>query len=168
MAEWVIERFGSTHERAAFTSGKPLLDTFLRALVSQYEKRRLGRTFVATEPNSTRVAGYYTLAAGAFDVSCLPAALRKKLPKHALPTILLGRLTVDVAFRGRRLGETLLFHALHTDLELSETLGAFAIDIWAIDDEARTFYRKYGFLALEDDPLHLYLPMQTVAAMFDL
>ena len=79
MAEWVIERLGAAHERAEFCCGKPPLDTFLRTLAGQYEKRRLGRTFVATEPGSTRVAGYYTLAAGSFDVSCLPAAVRKKL-----------------------------------------------------------------------------------------
>src|SRR5262249_45560900 len=113
MAEWVIERLRPEHERTAFACGQPLLDTFLRTLASQYEKRRLGRTFVATEPEAKQVAGYYTLAAGAFDVGCLPEAVRKKLPKHPVPTVHLGRLAVDQAFRGRRLGETLLFHALH-------------------------------------------------------
>jgi ribosomal protein S18 acetylase RimI-like enzyme len=166
MAEWSIGPLRAAHERADFSCGKPALDTFLTTLVSQYEKRRLGRTFVATEPEQPRVAGYYTLAAGAFDVSCLPEAARKKLPKHPLPTVHLGRLAVDEAFRGRRLGETLLFHALRAALELSERLGAFAADVRAIDGEAAAFYRKYGFLALEDDPLHLYLPMQTAAAMF--
>jgi GNAT superfamily N-acetyltransferase len=166
MADWVIDRLRMTHARADFCCGRPALDTFLRTLVSQYEKRRLGRTYVATEPDSTRVAGFYTIAAGAFDVSCLPATLRKKFPKHPLPTIHLGRLAVDRAFRGRRLGETLLFHALRTALKLSERLGAFAVDVWAIDDEARAFYQKFGFLPLEDAPLHLYLPMKTVEALF--
>ena len=67
-----------------------------------------------------RVAGYYTLAAGSFDVSCLPAAEHKKWPRHPLPTVHLGRLAVDRACRGKRLGETLLFHALHAALGLSE------------------------------------------------
>jgi hypothetical protein len=70
VAEWVIQRLTSAHDRTAFSCGKAPLDTFLVTLVSQYEKRRLGRTFVATEPGQTRVAGYYTLAAGAFDLSC--------------------------------------------------------------------------------------------------
>jgi GNAT superfamily N-acetyltransferase len=166
MAEWVIERLTSAHDRAAFSCGKAPLDTFLTALVSQYEKRRLGRTFVATEPGQARVAGYYTLAAGAFDLSCLPQKDRKKLPKHPVPTVHLGRLAVDRAFRGQRLGETLLFHALRKALTVSETLGAFAVDVWAMDDEARAFYEKYGFVPLEDNPFHLYLPMKTVEAMF--
>ena len=28
------------------------------------------------------------------------------------------------------------------------------------------FYQKYGFIPLQDDPFHLYLPMATVRAMF--
>src|SRR5213080_2774974 len=55
-----------------------------------------------------------------------------------------------------------LLHALLTALEVADKLGAFAIDVRAIDDEARAFCGKYGFLRLEDDPLHLYLPMKTV------
>jgi GNAT superfamily N-acetyltransferase len=165
MAEWVIQRLRPIHERADFSCGQPLLDAFLHTLVTQYEKRRLGRTFVATRPDETRVAGYYTLAAGTFNVSFLPPAIRKRLPRHPLPTVHLGRLAVDQAHRGQRLGETLLFHALRAALEVSEKLGAFAVDVWAIDDAARAFYRKYGFLPLEDDPLHLYLPMKTVEAM---
>jgi hypothetical protein len=40
MAEWVIQRLTSVHDRAAFSCGKAPLDTFLVALVSQCEKRR--------------------------------------------------------------------------------------------------------------------------------
>jgi GNAT superfamily N-acetyltransferase len=166
MAEWLIEPLGAEHDRSAFACGKAQLDTFLAVLVSQYEKRRLGRTFVATEPGQARVAGYYTLAAGSLDASCLPADLRKHLPRHPIPTIHLGRLAVDRAFHGKRLGETLLFHALQKALELSEELGAFGVDLWAIDDEAKAFYEKYGFLALADS-LHLFLPMKTVAKMLE-
>jgi hypothetical protein len=126
MDDWVIEGLKPSHQRAEFACGKASLDVFLRKLVSQYEKRRLGRTFVATEPGQARVAGYYTLAAGSFAESRLPAEQRKHLPKHPVPTIHLGRLAVDTAYRGRRLGETLLIHALRAALALSEKLGAFA------------------------------------------
>jgi GNAT superfamily N-acetyltransferase len=166
MDDWLIERLGSDHERADFLCGKPPLDTFLKNLVTQYEKRRLGRTFVACAAGQRRVAGYYTLATGSFDLSCLPESVQKKLPRHPLPTLHLGRLAVDQSFRGRRLGETLLFHALRACLELSEKVGAYAVDVWAIDEDAAAFYRKYGFLPLLDDPLHLYLLMQTIQAMF--
>src|SRR5438105_5045803 len=161
MAEWVIEALQAAHDRKDFSCGKPPLDQFLRTLVTQYEKRRLGRTTVATEAGQARVAGYYTLAAGSIALDCLPIAERKKLPKHPVPTIHLGRLAVDVAFRGRGLGVTLLLHALRAALQLSEKLGAFAVEVWAIDDAARAFYAKYGFIALQDEAFHLYLPLKT-------
>jgi len=166
MAEWVIEPLRGAHDRAAFSCGKPPLDNFLRALASQYQKRRLGRTFVATEQGETRVAGFYTLAASSIDVGCLPQAERKKLPNHPVPTIHLGRLAVDQSYRGQRLGETLLFHALRQSLEISEKLGAYAVDVWAIDDDACAFYVHYGFLPLEDAPFHLRMSLRTIEAMF--
>lgn len=166
MAEWTIERLQRSHERAEFSCGHESLDEFIRRLAGQYEKRRLGRTFVATAAGQRRVTGYYTLAAGSFDVSCLPAAERKKLPQHPIPTVHLGRLAVDRAFQGRGLGETLLFHALHTALAVSEELAVFAVDVRAIDEQARVFYQTYGFISLADDALHLYLPMKTVVAIF--
>jgi GNAT superfamily N-acetyltransferase len=166
MADWVIERLSGSHERGTFCCGKDPLDSFLKNLVGQYEKRRLGHTFVATAPGDRKVLGYYTSATGSFDLSCLPEASRKRLPKHPLPTIHLGRLAVDRSCQGKGLGEVLLFHFLRKALEVSKDLGVFAVDVWAMDDQARPFYLKYGFLPLEDAALHLYLPLGTVEQMF--
>jgi hypothetical protein len=46
-------------------------------------------------------------------------------------------------------------------------VGVFAADVWAMDEQACPFYLKYGFIPLEDAPLHLYLPIETVEQMFD-
>jgi GNAT superfamily N-acetyltransferase len=166
MAEWVIEPLDRSHERADFCCGKEPLDRFLKTLVGQYQRKRLGRTFVATAVGAKKVLGYYTAATGSFALDALPAAARKGLPRHPLPTAHLGRLAVDLSCRGQRLGETLLFHFLRTALQVSEQLGVFAVDLWALDDEAAAFYLKYGFLPLQDAPHHLFLPMKTVEAMF--
>src|SRR6266852_8931686 len=150
MAEWVIERLNASHDRSTFGCGDESLDMFLKSLVSQYEKRRLGRTFVATALGEKKVLGYYTSAAGSFAFDVLPESARKKLPKHPMPTVHLGRLAVELSCQGKRLGETLLFHFLYQALEVSHNLGVFAVDVWAMHEEARPFYLKYGFIALED------------------
>jgi hypothetical protein len=36
----------------------------------------------------------------------------------------------------------------------------------AIDDEAAPFYKKYGFIELPEDKLKLFLPMKTIAKVF--
>jgi GNAT superfamily N-acetyltransferase len=164
MDDWRIEPFDSTHGRGGFCCGKAPLDDFLRSRVSQYERRRLGRTFVAVRPDQKKVLGYYTLAAGSVSFEHLPPAAARKLPKHPAPVALLGRLAVDRAAQGRGLGVFLLMNALKRCLELSARLGIHAVEVLAIDDEAKRFYLKYGFIPLLDNDRHLYFPVKTIEA----
>ena len=138
------------------------MDDFIRSRVSQYEKRRLGKTFVAVPRGEKRVIGYYTLAAGAVAFEQLPPDASRKLPKHPVPVVLLARLAVDRSAQGKGVGEGLLLDALRRTLDLSSELGVHAVEVDAQDDAAAAFYRKYGFTPLLDDPLHLYLPVSTV------
>ncbi len=162
MADWIIEPFGQAHDRSAFACGKPSLDDFIHTRVSQYEKRRLGKTFVAVPEGEKQVIGYYTLAAGAVTFKHLPTEVSRKLPKHPIPGILLARLAVDQSAQGKRLGEGLLLDALQRLLGLSENLGTHALEVDTLDDSAVAFYVKYGFAPLLDNPKHLYLPLATI------
>jgi GNAT superfamily N-acetyltransferase len=162
MDDWRIEPLDRKHDRAAFSCGKPPLDDFIRRLVSQYEKRNLGRTYVAVRPGESRVRGYYTLASGAVAFEHLPKASAKRLPRHPVPVILLARLAVDQTEQGRGLGERLLIDALRRCLELADRLGIHAVEVDAIDRPARAFYEKYGFVPLLDRELHLFLPIATI------
>ncbi len=167
MTDWTIERLSSRHDREAFFCGIASLDHFLKHLAGQYEKRRLGKTFVAVRAQEDAVGGYYTSSAGSLDLSVLPDKERKKLPKHPLPTVHLGRLAVDRRHQRQKVGEMLLFHFLHSALDAANAIGVHAVDVRATDEKARDFYLKYGFLPLRDIGLHLYLPMRTVEQMFD-
>ena len=51
------ERLGQGHLREAFNCGKPSLNDFLHSLVSQYEKRNLGRTYVTLQEGDQARAG---------------------------------------------------------------------------------------------------------------
>ena len=162
MPEWRIEPLRASHDRGEFSCGKVPLDEFLRLRASQYEKRSLGRNYVALFPGATTVAGYYTLAAGAIAVANLPPQAAKRLPKHPVPVILLGRLAVDQRARGQGLGKALLRDALRRSLDLSKRLGLFAVEVLAIDADAREFYTRYGFVPLADNDLHMFLPIRTI------
>lgn len=162
MAEWQIERLGRGHDRGAFACGKPPLDDFLRRLVTQYEKRNLGRTYVAVRAGEKKVCGYFTLASGAISFQNLPEPSARKLPKHPVPVILLARLAVDQDVQGQGLGESLLLDALQRCLELADKLGIHAVEVDAIDQQAKAFYQKYGFVPLLDHELHLFLPVSTI------
>ena len=159
-----IERLERFHLRDSFESGVPSLDNFLRSLVSQYEKRNLGRTYVAFRDEDPRVLGYYTIASGAVAFEDLPAEGTKKLPRHPVPVVLIARLAVDLSVQGQRLGEKLLIDSLARSVDLSTKLGIHAVVVDAVDQKAKAFYEKYLFKALLDSELHLYLPIATIAA----
>jgi GNAT superfamily N-acetyltransferase len=71
-------------------------------------------------------------------------------------------LAVDQKARGQGLGKALLRDALRRSLDLSEQLGLFAVEVLAIDADARDFYTKYGFAPLADNDLHLFLAIRTI------
>ena len=52
--------------------------------------------------------------------------------------------------------------ALRRICDAAEHVSAHAVVLDAIDDDAKRFYERYGFLELTDNPLHLFLPMASV------
>jgi len=155
----IIENLSSRHDRRVFDCGVEVLNSYLRRYSSQHERKGIGRTYVATKDDDTRVLGYYTILSSAVAFEIVP----EKLPRHPVPVALLGRLAVDITAQRQRLGETLLVHALRSAERASKILGIYAVVVDAMDESARKFYLKYGFNELTDDSLHLYLPMKVVS-----
>ncbi len=159
---WTIERLTDVHDRSGFSCGKPPLDDFLKKFAGQYDRRDFARTYVAVVPPAPAVQGYYTLSAGALDLSVLPEAVRKKVPRHPVPIACLGRLAVTQTARGQKLGTMLLLDALRRCSLSAAEVALYAVEVTAIDEEAKGFYLKYGFTPLLDDPLHLYLSLKAI------
>jgi ribosomal protein S18 acetylase RimI-like enzyme len=162
---WHIEHLRREHKRDRFSCGVPSLDEYLAKYARQNDEKGLSRTFVAIRPGDLVVQGYTTLRSGALSTATLPEAERKRLPNYPVPVVHMGRLAVDRAVQGQRLGETLLVDALRRAVAASKEVAAYAVEVIAINDKARAFYVKYGFQELLDDRLHLYLAMKVVAAL---
>lgn len=162
---WAIVPVSKKHERDSFDCGVAELDEYLRRYARQSEEQGFGRTHVAVYPGENRVLGYFMLRTGEFDVSLLPEETRRRFPRYAVPVVHLARLAVDRSVQGQGLGEELLLTALQTALDISRRAGAFAVEVLAISEGAKSFYVHYGFHELADDPLHLYLRMSLVASL---
>jgi GNAT superfamily N-acetyltransferase len=159
---WIIERLAKSHERSQFACGRPLLDDWLKTRAGQFDRRDLARTFVAVAPGESYVLGYYALASHRVRFDALPDDQARGLPKIDVPVILLGRLAVDQSTRGKGLGSLLLIDALRRALQVSAEVGIRAVEVDALDEQARSFYLKYDFVTLLDDPNHLYLPIHVI------
>jgi predicted GNAT family N-acyltransferase len=145
-----IQLLSKSHQKSGFDCGKPLLDNYIRTQASQDVKRDLSACYVLTEDENNEVLGYYTLSSNSIERTSFPAKMTARLPPSYgdLPTILLGRLALDKKIHGKRLGEYLLIHALNRCVEVSQTIGALAVVVDPIDEEAEEFYSSYGFILL--------------------
>lgn len=163
-----IEALGKTHDRSAFDSGSAALDRYLLQQARQDAEKSVAAPFVLTVPPGHRVLGYYTLSASLVNASDLPDTLARKLTRYPqLPVTLLGRLAVDQSMKGKGIGQFLLMDALRRSLEAAANIAAMAVVVDAKDDAAQAFYRHFSFLPLHEQPRRLFLPMRTVAGLFD-
>ena len=163
-----IEALGKNHDRTAFDCGSAALDRYLRQQARQDAEKNVAAPFVLTAPPDLRVLGYYTLSASLVNASELPDTLAKKLPRYPqLPVTLLGRLAVDESMKGQGVGQFLLLDALRRSVEAAANIAAMAVVVDAKDDAAEAFYRHFSFLPLHQQPRRLFMPMKTVAGLFD-
>jgi GNAT superfamily N-acetyltransferase len=152
-----------SHDRQAFDCGRSALNAWLYQVANQHQKKGLSKTFVAVrEDEPTRICAYYALTLAELDSHRLPDAWRKKMPRRA-PGVRLGRLAVDLRFQGKGLGEMLLVDALTRAQRVYIEAGGIGLFVDAIDEQAANFHKRYGFEAAPDQPLLLFLPVQSLS-----
>lgn len=148
------------HDRTQFKSGSEPLDRYFHQQVTQDVRRRVTACFVALTQEQ-RIAGYYTLASASVLLTDLPTGIGKKLPRYpSVPTVRMGRLAIDLEFKGQGLGGALLADAL--DRTARSEIAAYALVVDAKNESATDFYRHHGFITLPDLPMMLFLPLATV------
>jgi len=157
-----IESLSPTHDRDAFDCEEESLNDFLKRFARQNSEKGLGRTFVAVLPEENKIYGYYTILSGAVSF----ANLTENLPRYPIPVAHLGRLAIDKTAKGQGLGKALLIDALRRIAEVSEQLGIYAVEVYALNEAAKNFYLKFGFTELKANQFHLYLPMKIVRRLF--
>lgn len=160
---YLTELLHAQHNRKAFSCGNQTLDNYLHYQANQDIKRNLSACFVWNDVPMNSIKGYYTLSNSSIPLELVTERFKRNLPPvyHSIPTTLLGRLAVDIHFQGMKTGKLLLMDALKRSLELSKTIGSFAVIVDPIDNSARTFYEKYGFISLIDSK-KIFIPMNTI------
>ncbi len=156
-----IEPLASGHDRKSFRCGEESLDTFLHRFARQNMERGVGVTYVAVGDDApARILGYYTLSSSAIARQTVPEAGESaKLPRYPVPSALIARLAVESSAQGRGLGLLLMLDALARVVRIADEIGIHAVEVVALHERACAFYERLGFVVLQDDPLHLFLPL---------
>jgi predicted GNAT family N-acyltransferase len=150
----------AVHDRQGFECGVPALDEYLHRFAEQHRRRGISSVYVlADSAQPERILGYYTLSAAEVDGERLTEAERKKLPRYPVPCFRMGRLACRTDQRGLGLGKLLLGCAVDRCLQARQQVAAYALVVDAKDDVAKAFYLRFGFKALQDASLTLFLPL---------
>ena len=153
----------ASHDTTGFSCGHPSLDSWLKTKALRSEGRT-ARTYVVLE--GTDIVGYYCLATGAIARAEAPSKLRRNAP-DPLPVAIIGRLAVTIEWAGQGIGSAMLQDGLKRILGISRAVGCRAALVHAIDDNAHTFYLRYGFIPFPATPRTLFLPTETIAAALE-
>jgi hypothetical protein len=156
------------HDRGAFSCGNAQVDHFLRGTAAQAARYLRSSTFVLLRTDAEQqIVGFYTLAQHGYRDGELNERTARVLKVHGLqeiPMILLGQLGIAIDFQRRGLGGYLLKDALKRSLSVAQEIGGVAIVTDPYDADAQSFYAKYGFEILHEQPfMRLMLPLRTLA-----
>ena len=145
-------------------AARPTSTNISAATPGRTTSRAAPRPFVAVSPaEPARVLGFYSISPGAIAFSSVPATLTRRLGRYEVPVFRLGRLAIDRSVQGQGLGGDLLLAAGDRALAVAAEVGGVALAIDAKDEQAATWYERFGALRLLDDPLKLILPLATIA-----
>lgn len=151
------------HRLDSFACGKPPLDEWLKAQALANEDKA-SRTYVVviqSGEGAGDVAAYYALAYGSLILAEVPRKIRHGLP-NPVPVMVLGRLAVDQKHSGQGLGPALLREAMQRTAQAADIAGLRALIVHAIDDEAVSFYAKYGFQIFPAGTKTMILPIEAL------
>lgn len=150
------EKLRPDHDLSAFSCGVPELDDWLKRRAIANEASGASRTYVVCV--GARVVGYYVLASGAVARAETTGRVRRNMP-DPVPVMVLGRLAVDSAYKGRGIGPGMLRDAVLRTLQAADIGGIRAILVHAISDDATRFYERQGFSPSPLNPLTLMITM---------
>jgi len=145
-----VEAISEFHDLSRFDCGAhESLNEWLKRFALSNQRNESARTYVVHRNGS--VVGYYSISAGSVSVEESPTWVAKGLARHPIPVILLARLAVDKNEKGTGLGKALLKDALARVAQAADIVGARAVLVHAIDEQARKFYEHFNF---EPSPTH--------------
>jgi GNAT superfamily N-acetyltransferase len=155
----VVEPLAEHHICNTFDCGKhESLAAWLKRYALESQKAKSARTFIVHRENA--VVGYHSLCASSISRKEASERAAKGQPDRPIPAILLARLAIDKSEQRKGLGKALLKDALSRSLNAAKEIRTRVILVHAIDEEAKNFYKKFGFETSPVNDLHLMLLMK--------
>lgn len=139
------ESLEARHRLESFDCGKPALNEWLLRHARHAQGSGSAKTFVVADDD--RVVGYFSLTVGQVDTLEAPERIRKGMGQYPIPVVILARLAVSIQDQGKGIGFGMLQDAIRRTLLIAEQAGIRAMLTHPLDEEASSFYTRFGFIA---------------------
>jgi GNAT superfamily N-acetyltransferase len=160
-----IEKLARIHEVENFDCGQAELNKFL--YINAFNNQLAGSSQTYLALSDSKVIGFYSLVVGQVLYSDAPERLKKGLPRHPIPIMLLARMAVDKNWQGQGIGAGLLKDAMLRTLQASDIAGIRAFIVHAKNQNAKAFYEHFNFQPSPTDPYHLFLLLKDIKASLE-
>jgi GNAT superfamily N-acetyltransferase len=161
------EPLGPGHKLENFDCGVSPLNVWLAQHARGAGGVGSAKTYVVTDGEQGRVVAFDALTAASIAHNAATGRVRKGMPRHPIPAVLLSRLAVDRSVQGCGIGAFALVDAMRRALAASGEIGARLLLVHALDDQAAGFYRRFGFEQSPTDPHNLQLLMKDIRASLE-
>ena len=152
------------HDSTGFDCGNDALNRSHQAVRAAWAARQYFPNLCGPDAEK-KIAGHHTLVVGSVVHGDAPERLKKGIPRHPIPVVILARLAVDNSEQGRGLGAALVTDAMRRILQAADIAGVRAMLVHAKDDSARAFYEHLGFEPFAGSPLTLYRLLKDIQLM---
>ncbi len=160
-----IYNYDKQCKRDKFDCGREPLNNYIQRNATKDVKNGACTCFIIKNENE-EVIGYYTLSTESIPIEDAPTEYPNKIKYQYIPVILLGRLAIDKNYFGKGFGKLLLVNSLKRSFDVATNyVGAVAVIVDPIDEEAKRFYLKYGFTLLKDSD-KMFMSMKTIENAF--
>ena len=158
-----VEKLTAAHDIDQFDCGEEPLNRFLKRFAITNQKTGSATTYVVCRDGV--VVGYYSLVVGAVEHEDAAVRVKKGMPGHPIPVMILARLAISKDIQRSGLGRALLKDALLRTVQAADIAGIRALLVHAKDEKAREWYKQFDFEDSPTDPLHLFLLMKDIKAL---
>lgn len=153
------EPLAAHHILEAFDSGNVSLDGWLKQRAWSNQESGASRTYVVADGGA--VLAYYALASGSVAHTDAVGGLRRNMPDPT-PVAILARLAVDRTLQRSGYGRGLIKDAARRVAVAADQIGIRGIVVHAVDEAAREWYLKRGFLPSPTSAMTLMIPLDTL------
>lgn len=156
-----IQVLSKTHDRSIFDCGNDELNYFLKRIARQHITKGISKTFVLVDSErQTKIIAYMTLVVCEILANRIPHEWKKKYPQ-TIPAAKLARLAVSLEQQRQGYGELLIVDAMQKTLKVSEQMGIVGLFVDAKHEQAKLYYKQFGFISLPEQLDNLFLPLST-------